>query len=76
MKCQSCGKQKQSVSPKKSALYNGVTFLVCDTCKERKFEPRHFIIIVGRSKGADVVRDYIVKRLYVGEEITASELIP
>lgn len=76
MKCQSCGKQKQSVSPKKSAIFGGATFLVCDTCRDRKYEPRHFIIIVGRSKGPQAVREQINKRLYVGEEITASELIP
>ncbi len=76
MKCQSCGKNKQSVAPRKSAIVNGATLLVCDTCKEKKFEPRHLIIIVGRSKGPAAVRDHINKRLYVGEEITASELIP
>lgn len=76
MKCASCGKQKASVSPRKSTIFNGATFLVCDTCRDKKYEPRHFIIIVGRSKGTDAVREHINKRLYVGPEITAVELIP
>lgn len=76
MKCQCCGKQRQTISPKKSAIMNGTTLLVCDICKEKKYEPRHLIIIVGRSKGAQSVREFINKKLYVGEEITAAELIP
>jgi len=76
MKCQVCGKSRHSVTPKKSSIVNGATLLVCDSCKEKKFEPRHLIIIVGRSKGPSFVRDYINKRLYVGDEITAAELIP
>jgi hypothetical protein len=74
--CQCCGKQKQSVTPKKSTLIAGNTILVCDLCRERKYEPRHIIVIVGRSKGPQAVREHINKRLYAGDEITASELIP
>lgn len=76
MLCQSCGKPKQSIGPQKSVLIRGNTFLCCDQCREGKLEPRHFIIIVGRSYGPAAVRDHINKRLYFGEEITAKELIP
>lgn len=76
MKCQSCGKQKQSVGAKKSAIAPGHTFLICESCREKKYEPRHLIIIVGRSKGPQAVREHIIKHLYVGEEITASDITP
>lgn len=76
MICQCCGKQRQSVSPKKSSLIQGNTILICDVCREKRYEPRHVIVIVGRSRGPSAVRDYIAKKLYVGNEITAQELIP
>lgn len=76
MICQCCGKQKQSVSAKKSTLIQGNMILVCDVCREKKYEPRHIIIIVGRSRGVQAIRDHINKRLYVGDTITAEELIP
>jgi len=76
MVCQCCGKPKNSIGPQKSSLMKGNTFLACDTCRDSKFEPRPYIIIVGRSKGIAAVREFINKRLYVGPEITAIEIIP
>lgn len=76
MVCQSCGKPKNSLAPRKSAIMKNVQLLQCDSCRENKFEPRHLIIIVGRSKGLPAVREQIVKRLYVGETITGEELTP
>lgn len=76
MVCQSCGKPKQNIFPRKSAIVKGYTFLQCEACREKRYEPRHLIIIVGRSKGPAAVRDHVVKRLYTGEEITAAELTP
>ena len=75
MKCYSCNKQKNEVHPKKSELLDGVTALMCQMCIEAKFEPRWIIVLAGRSKGADKVRDFIVKRRYIGDEILARELI-
>lgn len=74
MLCHSCGKQRGTVGPKKSALIPNVTLMLCETCREKRYEPRHLIVVVGRSYGAAKVREYILKRLYVGEEITAVEL--
>lgn len=76
MVCQCCGKPRQNLSPQKSALIKGNTFIACETCREARYEPRHFIIMMGRSFGPASVREYITKRLYTGEEITAKELIP
>lgn len=75
MICFSCGKQKNELQPKKSAIMDGIQLFMCLTCLESKFEPRWVIILAGRQKGPDIVREYIVKRLYVGKIITAEELI-
>jgi hypothetical protein len=54
---------------------DGVMLFMCETCIESKFEPRWVIILSGRQKGADSVRDYVVKRRYIGRTILAEELI-
>lgn len=74
MICVSCGKQRQSVCARQSALIDTVNLLLCDECSGKQFEPRHLIVIVGRSKGIDRVRDYIISHKYVGPDITAAEL--
>jgi hypothetical protein len=48
---------------------------MCQTCVDSKFEPRWTIILSARKNGPEFVRDFIVKRRYVGEEIKATELI-
>lgn len=75
MLCYSCGKQKNELHPKKSSIIDGVQLFLCQTCIDQKFEPRWVIILGGRQNGPDTVRDYIVKRLYIGNTITAEELI-
>jgi hypothetical protein len=75
MLCFSCGKQKNELQPKKSAIIDGVTIFMCQLCVDSKFEPRWVIILGGRQNGAESVRDYIIKRRYVGKPISAEELI-
>ena len=75
MQCFSCGKQKNELQPKKSDIINGVTLLMCQTCVDSKFEPRWVIILGGRQNGVEYVREYIIKRRYVGRVIDAEELI-
>lgn len=48
---------------------------MCESCITSKFEPRWAIILAGRQFGPDIVRDYILKKRYIGEEISASELL-
>jgi hypothetical protein len=48
---------------------------MCETCIESKFEPRWAVIIAGRQNGADSVKDFVLKKRYIGEEISASELL-
>ena len=76
MLCYSCGKQKAELSLRKSSLLPGVNLMMCNTCVESKFEPRWVIILAGRQNGTQSVREYIVKRRYIGNDILGSELIP
>jgi hypothetical protein len=48
---------------------------MCETCITSKFEPRWTIILSGRQYGHEVVKEYITKKKYVGEDIKASELL-
>jgi len=75
MLCFSCGKQKNELNPKKSEILDGIQLFMCQSCLELKYEPRWVIILAGRKNGPESVREYIVKRLYVGKTITAEELI-
>lgn len=75
MKCYSCSKQKNELHPKKSELLSGVISLMCQSCIDSKFEPRWVIVLAARSRGTNLVRDFIVKRRYIGDEILANELI-
>jgi hypothetical protein len=75
MLCYSCGKTKNDLNSKKSTLLPGIILLMCSTCIENKFEPRWVIILAARRNDASFVRDFIVKRRYVGNEISGSELI-
>lgn len=75
MICYSCGKQKNELQPKKSAIMNGIQLFMCQSCIDAKYEPRWVIILAGRQKGPETVREYIIKRLYIGKPISAEELI-
>jgi len=75
MICYSCSKQRAELFAKKSSLIAGVTLLMCQSCIDQKFEPRWTIILNARKNGAESVREYIIKKRYVGSEIKATELI-
>lgn len=75
MLCYSCGKQKNELSLRKSALIPGVNLMMCATCIESKYEPRWVIILAARQNDTKYVRDYIIKRRYLGKDILGAELI-
>ena len=52
-----------------------MNLLMCETCISNKFEPRWLIVIAGRQQGAELVKEHVMKKRYVGTEITASELL-
>ncbi len=73
IECSSCGKQKNTLTTRNSKLMPGVRLHLCGGCEG--MEPRYLIILHGRANGTASVAPYIKKRLYVGNEITAKELI-
>ena len=72
--CYSCNKTKNKLDIKKSSLLP-INLLMCETCIISKFEPRWVIILAGRSNGVDHVKDYIQKKRYIGNDVSASELL-
>jgi NMD protein affecting ribosome stability and mRNA decay len=72
--CYSCNKNKHKLNAKKSSLLP-INLLMCETCINAKLEPRWVIILAGRSSGSDHVREFVLKKRYLGEEISASELL-
>jgi hypothetical protein len=72
--CYSCNKTKNQLTMKRSTLAS-INLLMCESCILSKFEPRWLIILTGRQQGADSVREFVLKKKYVGQEITASELL-
>lgn len=72
--CYSCNKSKNNLNVKKSILLP-INLLMCEKCISSKFEPRWLIVIAGRQLGSDSVREFILKKKYIGNEISASELL-
>ena len=72
--CYSCNKSKNKLDVKKSSLLP-INLLMCETCVTSKLEPRWVIILAGRSNGVEHVKEYIQKRRYIGNEVSASELL-
>ena len=72
--CYSCNKSKNKLVVKKSSLFP-INLLMCESFILSKLEPRWAIILSGRQNGSDSVKDLILKRKYIGDEITASELL-
>jgi len=72
--CYSCNKTKNKLDVKKSSLLP-INLLMCESCVTSKLEPRWVIILAGRSQGADHVKEFILKRRYIGTEVSASELL-
>jgi hypothetical protein len=71
--CYSCNKSKNKLSVRKSILIP-INLLMCETCIASKFEPRWVVILSGRQLGPEAVKEFIVKKRYIGTDIAASEL--
>ena len=72
--CYSCNKSKNKLDVKKSSLLP-INLFICETCSSSKFEPRWVIILSGRANGPEYVKEHITKRGYVGNEISAADLL-
>lgn len=74
--CQSCEKQKMTLRKVRSALIKSMEILLCAGCIDKKYEPRYLVILSARSNGfSDNVRRIINDRRYLGEEISASDIL-
>lgn len=72
--CYSCNKSKNKLNVKKSSLLP-INLLMCETCITSKIEPRWVVILAGRSMGPEHVREFVLKKKYIGNDIAASELL-
>jgi hypothetical protein len=72
--CYSCNKTKNKLSVRKSTILN-INLFMCETCIDAKLEPRWAVIISGRQNGVEYVRDIVSKKRYLGDAITAEELM-
>lgn len=76
MRCTVCDKHKYRFHKRKSKLLPGFEMFLCGECFEEKREPRWLIILTAQSPGGvERVKPHLVNRLYVGEEITALDLV-
>lgn len=73
--CSVCSAQRANLVVKNSKLMPSMKLYLCSSCLQEGKEPRYLVILVGRSKGTEVVSKYIKGRKYDGEEILASELV-
>jgi hypothetical protein len=73
----SCCDRSQVGEPvrRKSSLTKTVTWNFCEVCAESEHEPRHWLILTGRSNGVNAVRKHIKARKYCGDPILAEELL-
>jgi hypothetical protein len=72
--CYSCNKTKNKLNVRKSILIP-INLLMCETCIASKLEPRWVVILAGRQLGSDAVKEFIIKKRYIGNDIAASELL-
>jgi NMD protein affecting ribosome stability and mRNA decay len=73
--CYSCSIAKNKIRAIKSRLIPNINLMLCDSCISYGYEPRWAIVIAGRQNGSDLVKDYVLSKKYIGEEIVASELL-
>jgi hypothetical protein len=72
--CYCCNKTKNQLNVKRSTLLP-INLLMCETCVTSKLEPRWVVILAGRQNGSEAVRDFVLKKRYPGNDISASELL-
>lgn len=74
MTCSVCKNDRNTVTPKKSALMSSVQLILCNECLEARREPRYIIIMAGRSGKTKEIRPFLKNKRYVGKEITAADI--
>lgn len=70
--CDSCGKQRNTLTSKTSEIMGTMNFNFCTDCLNGEYEPRWLIILMGRS-GKDVSK-WLDNKKYEGEDISVEDL--
>lgn len=73
--CYSCRSNKNKITATNSKLLDGIKLLMCSACIDKRFEPRWAIVISARHGGSEKIKDYVLNKRYIGEDIVASELL-
>lgn len=73
MICQCCKAQKARLQRVPSKLVKGMDSMLCSECRNKGMEPRHVVVLAAAS-GIDV-REFVVKRLYCGAELSARDVM-
>lgn len=73
--CYSCNKNKYRILAYPSKVLPEINVMLCEACHENNFEPRWAIVISARQNGSDHVKQYVLNKKYIGDEIVASELL-
>lgn len=73
MNCICCNKQRKQLYPVDALI--GDKVLLCNRCRSAGHQPRHMIILLGRSKSVANIRGYIKDSKYCGEDVSARELM-
>jgi len=75
MICSVCKRNRDNVTPKQSDLMPSIRLFLCNECLDAGKEPRYVIVLVARGGDALSVKSYIKDHRYVGEAITAKEML-
>jgi len=74
MLCQSCNQPKNQLYSKKSNILKDINLMLCQTCIDKRFEPKWVIILAARS-GTEAAKDYIINHRYIGNDISGVEIV-
>lgn len=75
MLCSVCKRNRDNVTPKSSDLMPSIRLFLCGECLEAGKEPRYIIVLVARGGESTSVKPYIKDHRYVGDPITAKEMM-
>lgn len=72
MFCSVCG-EDECLKLLESKAMPGARYIACESCRLNKFEPRPLVVLGAYYFDSPAARNAIKEKLYVGEEILASE---
>ena len=75
IKCTVCRKHRHELRTRKSKLMPSMQLFLCNECFTAKREPKFLVILIARKDGVGAVEEYITKHRYVGDEISALDLV-